>query len=90
MSLWKRFRNSLSGPMHVEGEDDPEVEADLAEEMPEAAEDAEEASESDSIMTRGGVRVTPDPTLPPARTMAFEGEQAEEAEKDAEASDHAS
>ena len=76
--------------MHVDGGGDPEVEADLEEEMAVAAADAKEAAESESVptlgaVTRSGPRVTPDPTIPSAGTVAFEYEEAKESEKDADA-----
>jgi hypothetical protein len=49
MNIWQRLRNSFRGPLRVDesGDDGAEVEADLDEEFPDAAEDAE-ASDHDS------------------------------------------
>lgn len=89
MSFWKRFRNSFRGPLHVEGSQDPEVEDDLAEEMPDAAEDARETADAETVPTLGGVAVSSPLAPPTPETIAFEGEQ-EAASEDAEASDHSS
>jgi hypothetical protein len=90
MSFWQRLRDSLRSPMHVKGIDDPEVEVDIAEEMPDAAEDAENAEAAQEIPTAGGTTFRAPNLPPPAETIAFEGAE-EEAREDAEASDqHAS
>jgi hypothetical protein len=75
MSFWERLRDSFRGPLRVEGSDDPEVEADLAEEMPDAAEDAKETAESEEVTTRGGVPLASPLAPPTPETTAFEGEQ---------------
>ena len=80
MSFWRRFRNSLRGPMHVEGEDDAEVEADLDDEMPDAAEDAKEAADDERMATVTSLFI---PNT--ASTIAFEGAEVD-ANEDAEAS----
>ncbi len=82
MSFWQRLRDSLRGPLKVEGMNDPEVEEDLAEEMPDAAEDARETADAEQAMTRGGVPLAA-PLAPPTPTT-IEFEQSKE---NAEASD---
>jgi hypothetical protein len=81
------------------GDDPTEVDEDLAEELPDAAEDAREAAESESIPYAGWVRARvlrlgrgtplgPSAVLPPpATTIAFEGEQEEARQRAAEQSD---
>jgi hypothetical protein len=74
--------------------DDPgEVIDDLDEEMPDAAEDAREMAESESVPSRSGLRVPLGPSAalpPPPTTIAFEGADWD-AEKDSEAeSEHSS
>lgn len=90
MSFWQRFLASLRGPLRVEGMNDPEVEEDIAEEMPDAAEDARETVEAESVPAPGGFTpLAPDPTLPLPSTIEVESEK-EAAREDAAASDHAS
>jgi len=68
-------------------EDHIEVDDDLAEEMPDAAEDAREAAASEDHPTRAGVSVQATNLPPPPETIAFEGEQEAASEKAAEQSD---
>jgi hypothetical protein len=91
VSFWKRFRDSLRGPMRLEDQDDPELEADIDEEMPDAAEDAEEAREAETYTSYSAPEARVEEwNLPaPPKTIAFEGEEVA-ASEDAEASDHTS
>ncbi len=90
MSLWQRFRDSFRGPLHVQDseDDDAEVEADLDEEMPAAAEDAREMAERPGKVAAemdppGGWVESPLAPGPPD-TIALEGAEADAAEEASE------
>jgi len=91
MSVRSWFRRLFASPVHVDddGDEGAEAEADLAEELPVAEEERESLLRAEYA---GGERQGSKLELEfEPKTIAFEGTQAEESEKDSEAeSEHSS
>jgi hypothetical protein len=84
VSVRSWFRGLFASPIHIddEGDEGAEAESDLAEELPAAEEDSESlrrAEYAGGTYQGSALELEFEP-----KTIAFEGAQAEEAEKDSE------